>query len=371
MALSDEQRALLQLLLEGEQGYEDIGSLLGITPDEARSRARGALREIGGADPDSHVPLSDYLLGQADPIGRADAVRHLQADAADNELASRLVAQLRLIAPRAELPEIPEPRGGRGAPAPASAPGSGRAEPGAAAEPSAPRGVRGISQSKRQSQLLVGLGALALLIVVGVLAIAGVFGGGDDDGEGDTTASTSTDAAGSDSNRAVVRLSPIDGASGASGEAVLAPAQNQAVLEINLSGLEPTGEGEIYVVWLYGNDASAFPIARDRVDDSGTLTGATPLGVESIALLAQLGCIDVSLASTGETERAIRQAVKGGSLPRYTGATALRGEIPSVPGQEAPTGADSQCEVAQQPAAGGGGQGGGQAGAQGGQGGAQ
>src|SRR5215218_10341223 len=102
---------MLQLLLEGGQGYEDIGSLLGIETDEVRSRARSALQEIGGADPDGHVGLSDYLLGQADPIGRADAVRHLQADPEANALAQRLVQNLRLLAPKAQLPEIPEPRG--------------------------------------------------------------------------------------------------------------------------------------------------------------------------------------------------------------------------------------------------------------------
>src|SRR5215203_3746281 len=110
---------MLQLLLEGGQRYEDIGSLLGIAPDEVRSRARSALGEIGGADPDAQVGLSDYLLGQADPIGRADAVRHLQSDPDANALAQRLVQNLKLLAPKAELPETPAPRGGRrGAPPP-------------------------------------------------------------------------------------------------------------------------------------------------------------------------------------------------------------------------------------------------------------
>src|SRR6476661_7342437 len=113
VALTDEQRAMLQLLLEGGQSYDDISSLLGITPDEVRSRARAALTEIGGADPDSQVGLSDYLLGQADPIGRADAIRHLQGDPEANALAERLVQNLRLLAPKAQLPDIPEPRGGR------------------------------------------------------------------------------------------------------------------------------------------------------------------------------------------------------------------------------------------------------------------
>src|SRR3954454_21485900 len=104
---------MLQLLLEGGQSYEDISSLLGIPPDEVRNRARSSLGEIGGADPDAQVGLSDYLLGQADPIGRADAIRHLQSDPEANALAERLVQNLRLLAPTAQLPDIPEARGGR------------------------------------------------------------------------------------------------------------------------------------------------------------------------------------------------------------------------------------------------------------------
>src|SRR4051812_42823661 len=128
---------MLQLLLEGGQGYDDIGSLLGIPPDEVRSRARSALTEIGGADPDAQVGLSDYLLGQADPIGRADAVRHLQSDPDANALAQRLVQNLRLLAPRADLPEIPEPRGGRRA-APSPPPSSAPAAPAPPAPPPPP-----------------------------------------------------------------------------------------------------------------------------------------------------------------------------------------------------------------------------------------
>src|SRR4249919_4272680 len=147
VAVTDEQRAMLQLLLEGGQSYEDIGSLLGIAPDEVRIRARSALTEIAGADPDAQVGLSDYLLGQADPIGRADAVRHLQSDPEANALAQRLVQNLRLLAPRATLPEIPEPRGGRRAapspprapsPPPSSARAAAPAPPGTPAPPKGP-----------------------------------------------------------------------------------------------------------------------------------------------------------------------------------------------------------------------------------------
>src|SRR3954452_15575570 len=152
---------MLQLLLEGGQGYDDIGSLLGITPDEVRSRARAALTEIGGADPDAQVGLSDYLLGQADPIGRADAVRQLQGDPDANALARRLVQNLRLLAPRAELPEIPEPRGGRRSaappPPPAAAPSAGA--PAQSSPPVAPGPPKGPGFASRAAGFFSGLGS--------------------------------------------------------------------------------------------------------------------------------------------------------------------------------------------------------------------
>ena len=107
MALSADQKALLQLLLERGQSYDDLAALLGADQAEVRARARAALTELGGADPDRHVGLTDYLLGQADPIDRADAVRHLKDHPDDLALASEIAQKARLIAPQAELPRLP------------------------------------------------------------------------------------------------------------------------------------------------------------------------------------------------------------------------------------------------------------------------
>jgi hypothetical protein len=118
------------------------------------------------------------------------------------------------------------------------------------------------------------------------------------------------------------------------------------VLQINLTGLEPTSNENIYIVWLYNSDRAAFPLARDKVTGNGNLTGAAAIPNEIIPLLPQFGCIDVSLASTAETQRALQQAVDGQGLPRHTGQTVLRGQIPTQSGGSAPTGADAQCAVA-------------------------
>jgi hypothetical protein len=378
MALTDEQRSMLQLLLGG-QSYDDIASLLGIGADEVRSRSRAALQEIGGADPDAQVALSDYILGQADPIGRADAVRHLQNDPDANALAASLVAQLRLLSPQAGLPEIPAPRGRR-APAPepprVQTPSSGvPGSPPVPAQPTAPAAAgesrlgrvggalgragdafRGIGSSKRNSQLAIGVGALVLLLVVGGLAIAGVFEGGDGDGSDEQTASVPGDA-----NLTVVRLAPLGGDSGAEGQAVFAQAQDQPLIQVNLSGLEPAPEGQNYIVWLYSEGGRAFPLARDQVGDSGNLTGAAPIPVQLASLIGNgFNCIDVSLASNAEAQRALAQAAEAQDLPQHVGDSILRGQIPSAPGEQAPSGADSQCGAIQAPD--GGGQGGGGAG---------
>jgi Sigma-70, region 4 len=357
VALTDEQRAMLQLLLEGGQSYEDIGSLLGITAEEVRSRARAALTEIGGADPDAQVPISDYLLGHADPIGRADAVRHLQSDPEANALAQRLVAQLRLLAPKAQLPEIPQARGGRRAAAPPPPPPPEAPQPPGAPPPSAPPpaagapsirervgGALGSGPSRRQSQIAVGIGAGALLIIVVVLAVSGVFGSSDDDGDGGGGATaTATTAANEDLT--IVNLGPLGGDSSAQGQAVFARVEDQPVLQINLTGLQQAGKGETYILWLYNSDAVAFPLARDQANQQGNLTGAAAVPQEIVPLLPQFGCIDVSLASSRETAAALQQAAQGQTLPRHSGRSVLRGEIPDA-GQQGASGADSNCEVA-------------------------
>ncbi len=161
MALNEEQRSLLQLLLGG-QGYEDIASLLGTDATQVRERAREALTEVGGADPDAKVGLTDFLLGKADPIGRADAVRQLQNDPDANALASDIVTRLRLLAPNAQLPEIPPAKGGRRAAPTPSTPSTTSDRPTAADAGSAPetpavsragsRSFPGAGQHRRRPQ---------------------------------------------------------------------------------------------------------------------------------------------------------------------------------------------------------------------------
>jgi hypothetical protein len=206
--LTADQQAMLQLLLERGQSYADLASLLGTDEAGVRTRARAALTELAGVDPDRNVGLTDYLLGQADPIGRADAVRHLKDDPDDLELATELTQKLRLVAPQADLPRLP---GEEWRPGPRRTPrlpigrlpipdrlrrkrtADQSPEGGSSAE-SVRRGPR-TTLSTRQTQLLVALGSGAVLVVAIVLAVTGAFSSGSDGSTPSTTASTTSTSA--------------------------------------------------------------------------------------------------------------------------------------------------------------------------------
>ena len=369
MAVTDEQRAMLQLLLEGGQSYEDIGSLLGIAPDEVRIRARSALTEIGGADPDAQVGLSDYLLGQADPIGRADAVRHLQSDPEANALAQRLVQNLRLLAPRATLPEIPEPRGGRRAappPAPpAAAPPPPSATPPAQAPPPSPATPKGPGfasraagffsglgslTGKRRTQAIVG-GAAALVIAIVVIVIVTSGGGGGGGKDCSPVDPSSAQQAGIPTMKLTADGPSADASCPPSGQVTLGASQqntntnskNQAptfVLQANAVHLPPTANGERYLLWLYKSGTQALPLGQEAVDSSGNLTGGVPLVAQQVLLLPAFGSIRFSRVTTDQATQ-ISQSIsaqgrKATGVTNFVGTPVLAGEHLRARTQPAP-----------------------------------
>ena len=330
MPMTDDQRAMLQLLLRG-QSYADIGSLLGLDEQEVRSRARTALTEIGGEDPDRDVSLTDYLLGQADPIGRADAARQLQSDSDARQLAEQLATQLRLLVPGADLPELPGPGAApakRKEPKVAPASGDGTPEPAAAGPARRPVGEVVSDLTRNQRQLVAGLVGVGILVVVGLLAIFGVFSGGGGGGDSGTTTTSSQQASnGSGLTRAILR--PQNG-SKASGVAVFARVRNVPVMEINVAHLAPSPAGKGYVVWLYGSPTSAFPLTSGpQKEKNGQLRGAVPVATQLISALQQglLTDVDISLVSQGQITSSLKAARKSQGFPHYEGQSVVRGKI--------------------------------------------
>lgn len=335
MALRGDQRALLQLICERGQSYEDISILLGVEVEDVRRQAREALTEIGGADPDAEVGLTDYLLGQADPIGRADAVRHLQADPEALALAQRIEDGLLEIAPDADLPKLPESRGKRaraatpppreGDPAPPPMPGSGT--------PSR----RGPLASK-QGRLIAALAAVGVILIFAILAIAGAFSGDDSDSGSDAAEATTTAPDQGGDNITTVRLSPTGG-SGVGGSASFGLVnQSQLYVDLDIQGLDPElPRGQIYLVWLMIGEAGGYPINNPAEtpivpDENGNFSGriAVPTPV-AVTVGNQATAVRVSASPVNDVADAAEQAteVKNQTpiLP-FVGDDLASGEIP-------------------------------------------
>ena len=344
MALTQEQRALLQLLLERDQSYEDISGLLGMDIGQVRRRARLSLIEIGGSDPDEQVALTDYLLGQADPIGRADVARHLRSDASANALARKLAAQLRLLAPDAEIPEIPA--GDERAAPPPSRPAARDAAPqpvkprreAAADGPGAPTALT----SDQRTLIAALLGAGVLILVIVLLATGAL--GGDDEGSGGsdeppTAGTTGDDGAAGQLTRAV--LLPPDGGDSPNGVAIFGRLRDTPVIQLTASGLEPPGEGENYSVWLYRNDRIALRLTQvDQVDDSGRILIRFPIPAQALGFVANQTFDQIVLSLTNEDEYTAEvQAARTADpprLPAFIGEPVLQGDIigPGAQGNE-------------------------------------
>ncbi len=329
---------MLQLLLERGQSYADLASVLGIDEADVRARARAALTELAGVDPDRNVGLTDYLLGQADPIGRADAVRHLKDDPGDLALATEISQKLLLVAPEATLPRLPgeerrpRPRGAARVPIPQRL----RREPRPAGEPG-PR----TTLTKRQTQIAVVLGCAAVLLVVGVLAIAGVFSSSSESSGGNAT----TTAASTTRNLATVRLKAQAGAS-ASGLARFALENGQqAVVDIALKGLKPPPADQTYVIWLLLTPNQGYPLSPIRpcgpnqsepcLSAAGTYVNRFPIPPATLAIVTRAQLVDVSLAPTAAVRSAIQTAIKQKQIViSRPGTSVLRGAIPKAKGSK-------------------------------------
>jgi hypothetical protein len=315
MPVTGDQRALLKLVVERGQTYEDIAGLLGTDAADVRERARRALAAAAGADLDRSANVTDFLLGQADPIARADAVRHLSRDAEDRDRAERALLAIEAIAPNATLPRLPESR----TPKPKAKPTAGEARP----------LIAGTPLGTPQRRLIALLGGVALAIVVAVIAIAG---GGDGEGNG------SDEPVDPDFVR--VKLKPAAGVSG-SGVAVIGQTDDdQPFIELDLEGLGQIGGSSRYVLWMLTDDDQGIPVSPIDVAD-GEFRDRMPLLSPADLVAAFSQSIVISVMSSDELRESLAGLLEDFTettepeetqLPvtKYKARTILRGEIPTL-----------------------------------------
>jgi hypothetical protein len=318
MAITADQRAALRLLLEREQTYADLARLLAVDEAEVRARARAALTELGGADPDRNVGLTDYLLGQADPIGRADASRHLREHVDDHALATTLSEGLREMFPGADLPRLP------GEPRPPRRLRPARATAGEAAAPR--RGLGDLSAS--QTRLIVVLASAAVLLIAVVLAITGAFGGGDEESPASADETTAEAPPGEEEIQRVT-LRPTSGGD-ANGTALFGLATgDQPFVEVSIDGLDPAPQDQQYVIWLMLTPTQGYPLSPINVSQQGSYSNRFPIPSAVLPVVARVRFVDISIAPAREIRRVVQDALQEGSLVLdRPGRSVLRGTIP-------------------------------------------
>ncbi|MDQ2676131.1 MAG: hypothetical protein M3Y34_04925 [Actinomycetota bacterium] len=333
MAISADQSAVLELLLTGNQSFGDLDDLFGLDDGETHERARAALEELGGADPDRNVGLTEYLLGQADPIGRADAVRHLRQDAGDRDLADRIVSELSSLFPAAELPKLPQ--------APAGSRFGGRQSPPPPARPAGeplPEAKAG-RLSSRQSRTYAALGGAGILLVVIVLAIAGVFSGDDEPGASTASAEAgaqdpidpSTPIPDGEEISRVPLTSPSGGKAG--GAAVVGiSGGTQPYLDLVLTDLPDPPKQQAYLAWFMFDENRGYPMAATIVPEKGRYENRLAIPQAVAGPISESRAIEISLSNPDEILTAAQSALEAGSLEiERPGKTILRGDVPRAP----------------------------------------
>jgi hypothetical protein len=317
VALSDDQKAILRLLAQrGEQGYDDLAALMGISVEEVHSRAQQA-----GADLEAEgIPAPSIPT----PPGGGDS----PAGAKDGEAPSGESPP-----PTPSHPKAPEP--------------PARAEK-AKAEPVKPiphhEHGHGPKEIAREAKLLENRGLWAILagvaIVVVFVVILLVSSGGGGGGGSDSTATT-TSASSEKSNAALeeaaakqgkevtkAELNPVDG-SEASGLAVFGRVKNKLALQVFAQGLEATGKNEAYTIWLAASETKMLPLASTEVGKDGKISAQVEVPTEVLAYLANETFDQIAITQTdnSQLEASLAQATKAKKAPVYTGTAVLRGAV--------------------------------------------
>jgi hypothetical protein len=279
VALTDDQKAMLRLLSErGDEGYDDIAALMGISVEEVRERVKEALAEVAGPGtaPAAQAPPPPVAPEPAAPVTKTPG---------SDTPAGKQPAKL----PRLKLPKD------RGA--------------------------------------LIGLGAGALVVVIFVIVlIAGGVGGSSSSSE--TAASSegsqggTTPAASEDPNLTQAVLSPVDG-SEASGTALFGRFKKKVLLQVTAEGLDPSQPGESYAVWLSHSGNAMVPVGTAKVPDSGDLAARFQIPTAVLVLVARSAFNEIELTRTTDATltAAIAKARQSKSESAYTGTDVMRGKI--------------------------------------------
>jgi hypothetical protein len=298
MPLSEDQKAMLRLLAQREQGYEDIGALMGLSVEEVRLRVKEALDELGesvdsGASVESRVSEAPQDEENSPPPAPVPAAKPDPPASA---------TRTRGTTPMPARPQQAPPAGKRAA-------------------PRLPR--LSVPPGRRRLMAIAG-GALAL---VGVVLLAVLLIGGDS-GSGTTASNASEASAPTGRGMTEAVLAPVGGGD-ARGRALFGRVKNTAVLQVQAEGLAPSPDSGSYTVWLYRSPKLALRVGAVKVSKSGGIAAQFPVPTELLAIVSSgtFKRINISLTDDAAYKAELAKAKKQKRLPAYSGETVLSGEI--------------------------------------------
>jgi Sigma-70, region 4 len=262
--LSDEQRAIVELVLKQGKSYGELSEMLGLPETRVRELARDALVDLApitarGVEQDWRGQLADYVLGQqAGP--EATATRgHLRRSEAARSWARSLLDALDQLYPEGAIPAIPDGERGarRGA---AAAPGAG----------AAPRTLTPESATAVRRRRLVTAAGVGVLILAAVLLWPIGLLTGDDDEEPSqaSTGSGQEQGGGGDGG-------PI--ATGTQGQAIVLRRQGSTQVLVTATGLEPSTRNTAYQVFLSNSEQDRRSLGATATDQQGNLQAGAEL----------------------------------------------------------------------------------------------
>ena len=297
MGLTDDQKAMLRLLAQREEGYDDMAALMGISVEEVRERVKEALAEV--EEPPAH---------EEPPA-----------------LEEEPVAPVAPVPPPPPAPEPPAPV----EPAPTPPPAKPAVKPLAAKKRSAQ--IPSLKVPKDRGALIgLGAGALVVIALVIVLIVGGDGGGSSSSGttSGEAGLAENASAAAENKNLTQATLSAVDG-SDASGQAIFGRFNKKVLLQVTGEGLEPSSNGQSYAVWLSHSGQAMVPVGTVKVKDSGQLAARFEVPPTVLVLVARgaFDEIEVTRTSDSQLSAAIAQARKTEKESAYTGTPVLSGKI--------------------------------------------
>jgi hypothetical protein len=347
VALSEDQKAMLRLLAQREQGYGDIAALTGSSVEEVRSKVRDAVAALDQGLSQDQAAMLRLLAQREEGYGDIAALTGSSVEDVRSKVRDALAGieggavPAKAPEPKAAEPEkAPEPPPADPEPAPAppppkpkpAAPKPAQKAPArpAAAKASSPALKLPEDQGVRRALLAGG----AVVAVIVLLLVTGVLGGGDVGSDADTTTAAETPVAaetdlpvndGKEPTEA--RLEAVDG-SDATGQALFGRSGQAVVMLLTAKGLQPSPQGQSYTVTLVRSENQRLPLVATEATEAGVISGRFQVSAQVLGLLAGgFNQMEISLVDDDVLRAALAEARKSKKAPNYEGTTVLEGPV--------------------------------------------